>query len=283
MFIVLTIFQIAIKKNIEKWLNNKNFFLINQDVKENIILKIDKIWHFACPGSPKIYQKDPIRTAKTNFLGTLNMLELARISNAKLIMASTSEIYGNPKYHPQREDYWGYVNPIGIRSCYKEGKRFAESLCFDYLRTYETEVKIARIFNTYGPNMMPNDGRVVSNFICQALTNQPLCINGDGSQTRAFCYIDDLIEGLIKLMDSKISGPINFGNPKEELSILNLANLIKQKINPNISLQKREFLEDEPIRRKPDIEAASKYLNWEPKVNLESGLDKTIKYFRGVV
>jgi len=203
------------KSNIRKWIGNKNFELIRHDVTYPIQLEIDRIWHLACPASPVHYQSNPIKTAKTSFLGTYNMLGLARRVGARILLASTSEVYGDPEIHPQHEEYKGSVNPIGIRSCYDEGKRIAESLCFDYQRMHNTEIRVARIFNTYGPRMVPDDGRVVSNFIVQALSNSPITIYGDGSQTRSFCYVDDLVDGLISLMNSKECGPINIGNPNE--------------------------------------------------------------------
>ena len=216
------------KSNIKKWLPHPNFELIRHDVTLPIQLEVDKIWHLACPASPIHYQHNPIKTAKTSFLGTYNMLGLARRVRAKFFLASTSEIYGDPQINPQEENYWGYVNPIGVRSCYDEGKRIAETLCSDYKRMHNLEIRIMRIFNTYGPRMSPNDGRVVSNFIYQALQNKPLTIYGEGSQTRSFCYVEDLIEGMNNLMESNFDYPINIGNP-EELTILELANKIRNK------------------------------------------------------
>ena len=233
----------------------------------------------ACPASPVSYQFNPIKTSKTCFLGTYNMLGLARRVKARFLMASTSEVYGDPEQHPQPESYRGNVNTIGIRSCYDEGKRIAESLCFDYYRMHEIDIRMPRIFNTYGPRMLPNDGRVVSNFIFQALRNQPLTLYGDGNQTRSFCYVDDLIEALIRLMNSNYRKPMNIGNPKE-FTINQLAELVRSKINPNLGLTKKELPQDDPTQRKPIIELAKHELNWEPKVSLEDGLEKTIKYFR---
>ncbi len=267
------------KQNVISWWDNPLFEFIRHDVTDPIQLEIDRIWHLACPASPIHYQFNPIKTAKTNFLGTHNMLGLARRVNARIFLASTSEVYGNPEVHPQPESYWGYVNPIGIRSCYDEGKRIAETLCFDYKRMHNLEVRVARIFNTYGPRMLPQDGRVVSNFIVQALENKPITIYGDGSQIRSFCYVDDLINGIIRLMNSDDSGPINIGNPKE-FTILELANLIRQKINPKLDLIYKPLPEDDPLQRKPLIEKAKETLNWEPKIPLDIGLDKTINYFR---
>ncbi|WP_269623082.1 UDP-glucuronic acid decarboxylase family protein [Prochlorococcus marinus] len=267
------------EQNIEQWQNNERFKLIKHDIVDPIQLEVDRIWHLACPASPKHYQSNPIKTAKTCFLGTYNMLGLARRTKARLLLASTSEVYGDPEIHPQPESYQGSVNPIGIRSCYDEGKRIAESLCFNYLRVHKTEVRIARIFNTYGPRMLPNDGRVISNFICQSLLQKPLTIYGDGNQTRSFCYIDDLIEGLILLMKSDHIGPINLGNP-EEYTILELSNLIIKKINCKLITKRLPRPEDDPIKRKPVIDLAKRLLNWEPSINIDQGLNQTIKYFK---
>ena len=266
------------KSNLIKFFDNTNFELIRHDVTEPILLEVDRIWHFACPASPIHYQKNPIKTAKTSFLGTYNMLGLASRVGARLLMASTSEIYGDPEVHPQPESYTGSVNPIGIRSCYDEGKRIAETLCFDYKRMHETQIRVARIFNTYGPRMLPDDGRVISNFIVQALKGEQLTIYGDGSQTRCFCYISDLINVIIKLMNSSISGPVNIGN-NDEFTILELAELIRKKINPSLELIRKPLPEDDPLKRKPNLEYAKKTLEWEPTVGLDEGLDKTIKYF----
>ena len=268
-------------ENIKHWENNQKFKFINHDVINPIELKVERIWHLACPASPIHYQLNPIKTAKTSFLGTYNMLGLAKKTKARILLASTSEIYGDPEIHPQNEEYKGCVNPIGIRSCYDEGKRIAESLTFDYLRVHKTDVSIARIFNTYGPNMQPKDGRVISNFIIQALRKKPLTIYGDGSQTRSFCYVDDLINGLIGLMNSSEKGPINIGNPKE-YTILDIAKLIRNKIQPDLSFLKLPLPSDDPRKRKPDISKAKLLLNWEPAIEIEKGLDKTISYFRGL-
>ena len=267
------------KRNIINWWKNPSFEFIRHDVTEPIRLEVDRIWHLACPASPIHYQKNPIKTAKTNFLGTYNMLGLARRVNARILLASTSEVYGDPNEHPQPESYFGNVNPIGIRSCYDEGKRIAETLCFDYKRMHGLEIRISRIFNTYGPRMIPQDGRVVSNFIVQALENKPITIYGDGSQTRSFCYVDDLIDGLMRLMNSNISSPINIGNPKE-FTILELANLIRLKVNPSLDLIYKPLPEDDPKQRMPLIDNAKKNLEWEPKISLTIGLDKTIDYFK---
>ena len=267
------------KRNLEQWYGDPRLEMIRHDVTEPIYLEVDRIWHLACPASPISYQSNPIKTSKTSFLGTYNMLGLARRVNARFLLASTSEVYGDPEIHPQPESYRGCVNPIGIRSCYDEGKRIAESLCFDYFRMHKLDIRVARIFNTYGPRMLTNDGRVVSNFIVQALQNQPLTIYGKGSQTRSFCYVDDLIEGLLYLMNSSQQGPINIGNPNE-FTILDLANLIKDKINPNLKFLFKTFPEDDPLQRRPVIKLAKEVLNWEPKINLDKGLDKTINYFK---
>ena len=267
------------KFNLIKVFDNPNFELIRHDVTEPILLEVDRIWHFACPASPIHYQKNPIKTAKTSFLGTYNMLGLASRVGARLLMASTSEVYGDPEVHPQPESYNGSVNPIGIRSCYDEGKRIAESLCFDYKRMNGTQIRVARIFNTYGPRMLPDDGRVISNFIAQALRGEPLTIYGDGSQTRCFCYVSDLIDVIIKLMDCPKSGPINIGN-NDEFTILELAELIRKKINPKLELIRKPLPEDDPLQRKPDLEYAKKHLGWSASTNLEEGLNKTISYFK---
>ena len=267
------------EENIKYWEKNPRFKIIKHDVINPIYFEVDKIWHLACSASPKIYFKNPIKTSQANYLGTYNMLELAKKTNAKILLASTSEIYGEPEVHPQPETYYGSVNNIGKRSCYIEGKRIAESLCFDYFREFNTNIKIARIFNTYGPRMSVLDGRVISNFIVQTLKNNPITIYGDGSQTRSFCYVDDLIEGLILLMNSNIQGPINLGNPKE-LKIIDLAKKISLKINPNVKFIKNKLPQDDPKRRKPNIDLAISKLKWIPKISINDGLDKTIFYFK---
>ena len=267
------------EENLNKWWNNSSFEFLRHDVVEPIKLEVDKIWHLACPASPVHYQNNPIKTAKTSFLGTLNMLGLAKRVKAKILIASTSEIYGDPKVHPQPEDYTGSVNTIGIRSCYDEGKRIAETLCYDYERIHKVEVRVARIFNTYGPRMSIQDGRVVSNFIVQALENRPITIYGDGQQTRSFCYVDDLINGLLKLMACDYTKPINLGNPTE-FTILELANLIKEKVESNSDIIFKPLPEDDPLQRRPIIELAKKELNWGPLINISKGLDLTIDYFK---
>ena len=270
------------KDNIKHLLSNPLFEVIRHDVTEPIKLEVDQIWHLACPASPIHYQNNPIKTSKTSFLGTYNMLGMARRVGARFLMASTSEVYGDPEIHPQPETYKGSVNPIGIRSCYDEGKRIAESLCFDYMRMHSTEIRIARIFNTYGPKMMPNDGRVVSNFIVQALKGESLTIYGNGKQTRSFCYVDDLVNGLLKLMKSTYIGPVNIGNPNE-YTILELAELIRVKVNPKIDIIFKPLPQDDPMQRQPVIDIAKQHIGWEPSVNLNKGLDETIKYFRGII
>ena len=267
------------KQNISQWIGNPRFELIRHDVTEPIKVEVDRIWHLACPASPVHYQFNPVKTAKTSFLGTYNMLGLANRVGARLLLASTSEVYGDPEVHPQPESYKGCVNTIGIRSCYDEGKRIAETLCFDYQRMHNTEIRVMRIFNTYGPRMLPDDGRVVSNFIVQALKGESLTLYGDGSQTRSFCYVDDLIEGMIKLMNGNHSGPMNIGNPTE-FTIRNLAELVREKINSNLELIYQQLPQDDPLQRKPDIQLAQKELSWTHQVDLDQGLDQTIDYFR---
>ncbi len=267
--------------NIEKWLNHPNFEIIKHDVIEPIELdrKIDKIWHLASPASPIYYKSNPIKTSKIIFLGTYNMLELARKNSAILLFASTSEIYGDPEVHPQEEGYKGSVNITGERSCYNESKRVAETLCSDYQRMHNLNIKIMRIFNTYGSRMRPDDGRVVSNFIFQALLGESLTIYGNGSQTRSFCYVDDLIEGMIRLMDSSLNTPVNIGNP-EEFTIKELANKIKNIINPKLDIIYQPLPEDDPLKRKPDISKAKENLLWKPTINLDKGIKYTIDWFK---
>jgi len=267
------------KQNVKQWISNPKFELIRHDVTKPIQLEVDRIWHLACPASPVSYQHNPIKTSKTSFIGTYNMLGLARRVNARLLLASTSEVYGDPEVHPQPESYRGSVNTIGIRSCYDEGKRIAETLCFDYKRMHGMEVRVARIFNTYGPRMAFDDGRVVSNFVVQALQNKPITIYGDGSQSRSFCYVDDLIEGLIRLMNGNQAGPINLGNPKE-ITVLQLAELVRSKINPDLEFLRQPLPQDDPLQRQPIINLAKKELDWQPRIELEDGLEKTIKYFK---
>ena len=267
------------KSNILHLKDKPNFEIVRHDITEPIQLEVDKIWHFACPASPVHYQSNPIKTSKTSFLGTYNMLGLAKRVGARFLMASTSEVYGDPEVNPQTEDYKGSVNTFGIRACYDEGKRIAETLCFDFNRIHNVEIRIARIFNTYGPRMLPTDGRVVSNFIVQALRNEELTIYGDGQQTRSFCYVDDLINGIIKLMDSDFSKPINIGNPKE-FTILDLADMINSKFNWDLKYKFKPLPQDDPLQRKPSIDLAKKQLDWNPNIELNEGLEKTIDYFK---
>ncbi len=270
------------KKNIEHWMSHPRFELIRHDVTDPIRLECDRIWHLACPASPVHYQFNPIKTSKTSFLGTYNMLGMARRVGARLLLASTSEVYGDPEVHPQPESYRGSVNTIGIRSCYDEGKRIAETLCFDYQRMHDVEIRVMRIFNTYGPRMLPDDGRVVSNFIVQALKGQSLTLYGDGSQTRSFCYVDDLVEGMIRLMNGSHTGPMNIGNPGE-FTIRELAELIRQRVNPDLALIEKPLPADDPLQRQPVIDLARRELGWGPTVSLEQGLVPTIDWFRKVL
>ena len=268
------------RDNVKELIGNQKFEIIDHDIEDFIDIKVDEIYNLACPASPPHYQFNPVKTLKTSVLGIANMLELAKKNNARILQASTSEIYGNPLEHPQKETYWGNVNPIGTRSCYDEGKRCAETLMTDYYRQFKTDIKIVRIFNTYGPNMHPNDGRVVSNFIVQALKNEDITIYGDGSQTRSFCYVSDLVEGLIKMMrSSDFIGPVNLGNPSER-TILNLAELIIKKTDSKSQIIYNPLPSDDPVRRKPDITLAKTKLDWSPIVDINEGLDFTINYFR---
>ncbi|HIF98169.1 MAG TPA: SDR family oxidoreductase [Myxococcales bacterium] len=268
------------KRNLHQVLDNPNFEAIRHDVTFPIYLETDRIFNLACPASPPKYQNDPIQTTKTSVHGAINMLGLAKRLGIPILQASTSEVYGDPAVHPQTEDYWGHVNPIGPRSCYDEGKRCAETLFFDYHRQLSLEIKVARIFNTYGPRMDANDGRVVSNFVVQALQKRPLTIFGDGSQTRSFCFVDDLVDGLIRLMNSppEVTGPINLGNPSE-FTMLELAELVIELTGTDSSIEFRELPVDDPMRRRPDITRAKEDLEWEPKVALREGLSQTINYF----
>lgn len=271
------------KDNVRHLLSHSHFELIRHDVIHPLFVEVDQIFHLACPASPIHYQYNAIKTVKTNVMGTINMLGLAKRTNAKILLASSSEVYGNARVHPQTETYWGYVNPIGLRSCYDEGKRVAETLTMDYHRQNEVDIKIVRIFNTYGPRMAENDGRVVSNFIVQALKNEPITIYGDGSQTRSFCYVTDLISGLVAMMDShEFSGPVNLGNPSE-YSILDLARNIISLTQSSSPVIHRPLPQDDPVRRCPDIALARKKLGWQPLISLEEGLKKTIAYFQNVL
>ena len=267
------------KQNVLHWLSSPNFELIRHDVTEPIRLEVDQIYHLACPASPVHYQYNPVKTIKTNVMGTLHMLGLAKRVNARFLLASTSEVYGDPEVHPQSEDYRGNVNTIGPRSCYDEGKRVAETLAFDYHRQNNVQIRVARIFNTYGPRMLENDGRVVSNFIVQALRDDAITVYGDGSQTRSFCYVSDLVEGLIRLMNGDSTGPINLGNP-DEYTVLQLAQKIQGMVNPGADIQFKPLPQDDPRRRQPNISLAKEALGWEPTIMLADGLQKTIEDFR---
>ena len=272
------------KGNIEGLLDYHNFELIRHDVTEPILLEVDQIYNLACPASPVHYQYNPVKTIKTSVIGATNMLGLAKRVKARILQASTSEIYGNPTVHPQPEEYWGNVNPIGIRSCYDEGKRVAETLFFDYHRQNDVDIKVIRIFNTYGPNMNANDGRVVSNFIVQALKGEDITIYGDGTQTRSFCYVDDLVEGMIRMMNSRdgFTGPVNLGNPGE-FTMLELAEKVIELTGSESNIVHKELPADDPTQRKPVIDLAKKELNWEPMIMLDEGLVRTIKYFKSVI
>ncbi len=268
-------------ENISDHLTSQNFQLINADVTIPISLEVDQIYNLACPASPPKYQSDPIGTTKTSVIGAINVLELAAMNNATVLQASTSEIYGDPDLHPQPENYWGRVNPIGIRSCYDEGKRCAETLFFDYYRQLNVKIKVARIFNTYGPRLHPSDGRVISNLMMQAISNEPITIYGDGQQSRSFCYVDELIDGLVKLMnsDETVIGPINLGNPIE-FSILELTKVILRICESKSAIEYSPLPSDDPRQRKPDITQAKKFLGWEPKIPLEQGLNKSLGYYK---
>ena len=281
--ICLDNFFTGLKKHIEDMLDNPNFKLVEHDIIDPIDIECDQIYNMACPASPPHYQYDSIKTMKTSVLGIINMLELAKKYNATILQASTSEVYGNPLVHPQTEKYWGNVNPIGIRSCYDEGKRCAETLMMDYHRQYGVNTRIIRIFNTYGPNMDPKDGRVVSNCIMQAIKNEDITIYGDGSQTRSFCYVDDLVEGIIRMMNNKqgFVGPVNLGNPSER-TVLDLAQKVIKLTGSSSQITYMPLPSDDPVKRKPDITVAKKELDWEPKVDIEKGLSKTIAYFKTV-
>ena len=267
------------KRNIEKWFDNPYFELIRHDITEPIRLEVDQVYHLACPASPIHYQFNPVKTIKTNVLGTLYMLGLAKRVKARFLLASTSEVYGDPDVHPQPEEYRGNVNCTGLRACYDEGKRVAETLAFEYHREHKVDIRIARIFNTYGPRMLESDGRVVSNFIVQALEKKPLTVYGDGSQTRSFCYVSDLVEGLVGLMNNDYIGPINLGNPGE-YSVLELARIIREMINPDMELVYKALPQDDPRKRQPDITKAITYLGWEPTISLKKGLELTIRDFQ---
>ena len=272
------------KANVECLLNKPNFELLRHDITFPLYVEVDEIYNLACPASPIHYQFDPVQTTKTSVHGAINMLGLAKRTRAKIFQASTSEVYGDPNIHPQPEHYWGHVNPIGSRACYDEGKRCAETLFFDYFRQHQLSIKVARIFNTYGPKMHPNDGRVVSNFIVQALKGDPITIFGDGSQTRSFCYVDDMINAFIALMASPdtVTGPVNLGNPNE-FTILELAEKTLQLTGSRSTIVHKPLPEDDPVQRQPDITLARKVLDWQPAIQLEEGLDRTIRYFQSIL
>jgi UDP-glucuronate decarboxylase len=277
-------FYSGTKRNILHLLDNPYFELVRHDITFPLYVEVDEIYNLACPASPVHYQRDPVQTTKVNVHGTINMLGLAKRLKAKILQASTSEVYGDPSVHPQTEGYWGNVNPVGIRSCYDEGKRCAETLFFDYYRQHKLDIKVVRIFNTYGPRMHPNDGRVVSNFILQALTGRDITVYGDGRQTRSFCYVDDLIEGLVRMMNSPddFCGPVNIGNPAE-FSILELAQKIIELTGSASKIIFKALPQDDPLQRKPDINLARQRLGWEPETDLAQGLQHTIDYFKGIV
>jgi len=279
--LVVDNFYSGSRGNVADLERERNFELMRHDVTFPLYVEVDEIYHLACPASPPFYQRDPVQTTKTSVVGSVNMLGLAKRTKARILLASTSEVYGDPTVHPQHEEYWGNVNPIGIRSCYDEGKRCAETLFFDYHRQHNMAIKVARIFNTYGPRMRPDDGRVVSNFIMQALRGEPLTIYGDGSQTRSFCYVDDLVDGLIKLMESprEVVGPINLGNPGE-FSMLELAQQVIAAVGGSSTIEYQPLPQDDPTQRQPNIDRAQKTLGWSPTIDLAEGLTRTVAYFR---
>ena len=271
------------KRNIEHLMNHKYFELLRHDITEPLLVEVDRIFHLACPASPVYYRRDPVKTVETNVVGTNNMLKIAERTGARILLTSTSEVYGDPEVHPQIESYWGNVNPIGPRSCYDEGKRVAETLMFDYHREREVDIRVVRIFNTYGPRMSENDGRVVSNFIVQALRNEPITVFGDGNQTRSFCYVDDMVNGILSMMDTEdITGPVNLGNP-DERTILELAELVIELTGAASEIVHTDLPENDPCRRKPDISLAGELLSWKPAIPLEEGLKNTIEYFRETI
>ena len=274
--------QTSTSSNIHKFKNSNLFEFIKHNVQVPINIKADRIWHLACPASPIHYQKDPIDTSNTIFLGTKNMLELAKETGAKILFASSSEVYGQSSIFPQNENDYGYLNLNSNRNCYSLGKKYAESLCFDYKKMHNIELGVARIFNTYGPNMSPKDGRVIASFICNSIIKKPFIIHGDGKQTRTFCYIDDCINGLLKLMNSNYYNPVNIGG-NQEINISNLGKIILNKLNCSEIPKELKRIDNDPIRRKPDIELAKKILNWEPSISLDEGLDKTIIYFKNLL
>ncbi|KAI8923544.1 hypothetical protein BC831DRAFT_470594 [Entophlyctis helioformis] len=279
---VLDNFFTGSRHNIEHWLGHPHFELVRHDVVDPYMMEVDQIYHLACPASPPHYQYNPIKTVKTSVMGTINMLGLAKRTKARFLLTSTSEVYGDPEVHPQSEDYWGHVNPIGPRACYDEGKRVAETLTYSYSQQDKVDVRVVRIFNTFGPRMNPDDGRVVSNFIIQALKGQDITIYGDGMQTRSFQYVHDLVDGLIQTMNANYSQPINLGNP-EEYTIGEFATLIRDKVNPKSKIINLPATTDDPQRRRPDIARARKHIDWEPKISVEQGMEETIEYFKKVL
>jgi len=282
--LVVDNFYSSARSNIADLITEPRFELIRHDITFPLYVEVDQIYHLACPASPIFYQRDPVQTTKTSVHGSINMLGLAKRTKARILLASTSEVYGDPQIHPQSESYWGHVNPIGPRSCYDEGKRCAETLFFDYRRQHDMPIKVARIFNTYGPAMRPDDGRVVSTFIMQALRGEPLTVFGDGSQTRSFCYVDDVVEGLILLMNTphEVTGPINLGNP-DELRLLDLATKVLELVGGPGRVEHRPLPEDDPMRRRPDITLGELVLGWKPTVDLDQGLARTVEHFRSVL
>jgi UDP-glucuronate decarboxylase len=279
--LVVDNFYSSTRRNVQDLIGEPRFELMRHDVTFPLYVEVDQIYHLACPASPVFYQRDPVQTTKTCVHGSINMLGLAKRLGARILLTSTSEVYGDPLEHPQTESYWGNVNPIGVRSCYDEGKRCAETLFFDYYRQHKLPIKVARVFNTYGPNMLPNDGRVVSSFIVQALRGEPVTVYGDGSQTRSFCYVDDLVEGLIAFMNSpeQVTGPINIGNPGE-FTMLELAKKVLALTGSDCPIENRPLRADDPARRKPDIGRAKEQLGWQPRISLDEGLQPTVEYFR---
>ena len=282
--LVVDNFYSSSRSNIADLMIEPRFELLRHDITFPLYVEVDQIYHLACPASPIFYQRDPVQTTKTSVHGSINMLGLAKRTKARILLASTSEVYGDPQIHPQSESYWGHVNPIGPRSCYDEGKRCAETLFFDYRRQHDMPIKVARIFNTYGPAMRPDDGRVVSTFIMQALRGEPLTVFGDGSQTRSFCYVDDVVEGLILLMNTpyEVTGPINLGNP-DELTLLELASKVVDLVGGPGRVEHRPLPEDDPMRRRPDITLGELVLGWKPTVDLDQGLARTVEHFRSVL
>ena len=281
--LVVDNFYSSSRSNIADLMTEPRFELLRHDITFPLYVEVDQIYHLACPASPIFYQRDPVQTTKTSVHGSINMLGLAKRTKARILLASTSEVYGDPQIHPQSESYWGHVNPIGPRSCYDEGKRCAETLFFDYRRQHDMPIKVARIFNTYGPAMRPDDGRVVSTFIVQALRGEPLTVFGDGSQTRSFCYVDDIVEGLILLMNTphEVTGPINLGNPDEH-ALLDLATKVLEVVGGTGRVEHRPLPEDDPMRRRPDITLGELVLGWKPTVDLDQGLARTVEHFRSV-